>query len=938
MSSSVIQDDKLRMNLETVENHLDIFLKNFRDTIERFKNEMVFLKFKYFNYVFINIQLSRLEITSTVREPSYTAIMDGLANAIDDSLSINKSCLFYYDGSDYIQYMDFYKYVLQGLSSSAISLVKTPNNPNSSFTMPQKLLDFQKCFIELRNLFSHAWNGKIPHFSSSSMCPRIEIARGRPILNIFKKYFIKILLENPLFNKYFKIFLEKNKINYQETIQYLENIWNQETKLINPKIIINGFINKTLNKSNQAKVCKHCWQLFLNENDCKSDYLSHPCHLPVENRSNNDDSPLLNLYDPIFEKYLEDVAKTFSPSQNKAAMLSLDGSSNVWIYGVAGFGKSYVTDWIIKCLMLKYNPDKVLVCAMTKVSAKILDGKTMHSVFKLGTLNVDIYQYIHQKGDKLKDTVNKFITIYYNTREKVEEMLKKEVLVVDECVQWSKELHDFLNELMKQLRCRENKYFGGMQVIIAGDPLQKKGGFLDRNMRASLESLNIQVHDDLADDFFFLSEEFLSNGNFEIIVLQKHENFRYTINEWFEFCSRCRTGELTKKDFDYINDKSKIGYGISDTDQEILRSYALNVNKQIILQPKEHVEEQEFINNQYSKTMTHRINKNYVSKKRLEKARNRIDFKINDILQHETLFNETIFICTENIQVAKYSEIQDIITTNESIHSSNIFTSSAIDELWAIDPSKNNSEILIPNFFDDGKNKNVLDYVNKQAKSIAEKKVVFKVGQAGNITSNACGKYLATSQRFTIKSVNELNKIVNSITIQPHETNSKYSPTVEIKKEITEYPIIITNIPYNIRKKYNNFFVRRKQFPISMTNSKTVQYVMGLTIPDGILCLDNTRGTNYTEGFTGISRKPDPKYLMFVHDFESYEEMLLYFKPHPIALKLDQYINNECKRLESCIVKVNFIYDREKEEFKNNNATIKKLNAESLKLFNKYIK
>jgi hypothetical protein len=53
-----------------------------------------------------------------------------------------------------------------------------------------------------------------------------------------------------------------------------------------------------------------------------------------------------------------------------------------------------------------------------------------------------------------------------------------------------------------------------------------------------------------------------------------------------------------------------------------------------------------------------------------------------------------------------------------------------------------------------------LDYVNKLAKSNAEKKVVFKVGQAGNITSNACGKYLATSQRFTIKSVNEWNKIV----------------------------------------------------------------------------------------------------------------------------------------------------------------------------------
>jgi hypothetical protein len=543
--------------------------------------------------------------------------------------------------------MDFYKYVLQGLSNTAISLVKTTPNPDSNFTISQKYKDFQKCFIELRNLFSNAWNGKISYFSSSSMCPRIEIARGRPVLNTFKKCFIEGLLEKPTINKYFKMLLEKNNINYNESIQYLRNISNQEDTFINPKIIINGFINR-MNKSDQAKVCKHCWQLFLNENDCKSDYLSHPCYLSVENRSSisssNDDS-LLSLYDPIFENHLKDIAKTFSPSQNKAAMLSLDGSSNVWIYGEAGFGKSYVTDWIIKSLMLRYGSEKVLVCAMTKVSAKILDGKTIHSVFKLGTLTIDIYKYIHHKGNKLKTEVENFIKTYYNTNEKFEEMLKKEILVVDECVQWSKELHDFLNELMRQLRCRENKYFGCMQLIIAGDSLQKKGGFIDENMKNSLKALSIPFHEDL-NEFFFLSEEFSLNGKFKLVVLQGHENFRYTVDEWSKFLSRCRTGELTEEDFLYINDKTKIGHGIVDTNKEILRSYALNVNKQIILQPAKDPKDTEFVNNQYSTTMTYRINKGFVSKERLEKARTSGDFKINDIKEHEELLNETIFICT----------------------------------------------------------------------------------------------------------------------------------------------------------------------------------------------------------------------------------------------------------------------------------------------------
>ena len=56
-------------------------------------------------------------------------------------------------------------------------------------------------------------------------------------------------------------------------------------------------------------------------------------------------------------------------------------------------------------------------------------------------------------------------------------------MVIDEVVQLTKELHDFLNELFKQIRLSvHSKYFGGIQVILSGDPLQKRGGFIDKHM------------------------------------------------------------------------------------------------------------------------------------------------------------------------------------------------------------------------------------------------------------------------------------------------------------------------------------------------------------------------------------------------------------------------------------------------------------------------
>ena len=56
--------------------------------------------------------------------------------------------------------------------------------------------------------------------------------------------------------------------------------------------------------------------------------------------------------------------------------------------------------------------------------------------------------------------------------------------------------------------------------------------------------------------------------------------------------------------------------------------------------------------------------------------------------------------------------------------------------------------------------------------------------------------------------------------------------------------------------------------------------------------------------------------VIFLHIPKTLNDLKQIFKPHPIALKLDQYIKKECIRLGTSIVNFDFIYDRETKEFK----------------------
>jgi hypothetical protein len=520
-------------------------------------------------------------------------------------------------------------------------------------------------------------------------------------------------------------------------------------------------------------------------------------------------------------------------------------------------------------------------------------------------------------------------------------LLKAEVFVLDEVVQFTLQLHDFLDELCQQIRS-ERKYFGGLQVIFCGDGMQKGGGFTNDHEIAQLKAIGNNYYIEL-ENFFFVSNRFLLEGKFKIVVLTNHSYSRYNEDKWFQFCSRARVGKLTQDDFEYF--RSNIGYNISENDKSLLRSYSHKINRKVI-----ETKDWDSKNHIYNSKMSYRLsNFSNISRERLDYSRSYEDkLDINDYLEYITLLNQTLFIVTENSQADIYIDFQKQLHQQQQLKSQSshdlIYNVIAKDEIYAVDKTNQTSTLLEGDLHKHKttKYKEIYNkYFNNRTIMNGEENISIQKGAIGNITTNSCGKYLAASQRFTIQSIdfsNSNNNEIESIHIEPHESSPNiYTNCIKINRITSEYIISNNDIPYEYKTKYKNheFIVKRNQFPISMTNAKTVQYVMGLTLPDGYLFFDITRGVNKGEGYVTFTRQKGPSKIILSHEIKSLEELKQIIYPDETALKLDKYIMNQCKLKGNCVIDVDFIYEDRSKEFRLNSEKQKIVDDDYDKHFKK---
>ncbi|WP_298041372.1 AAA family ATPase, partial [uncultured Microbacterium sp.] len=137
-----------------------------------------------------------------------------------------------------------------------------------------------------------------------------------------------------------------------------------------------------------------------------------------------------------------------STEQQELYRLIEDTREHVFITGRAGTGKSTLLQYFA------WNTQKqIAICAPTGVAALNVEGQTIHSLFRL-PIGLIAESEIEQ-NDATRRILNAIDT-----------------LVIDEVSMVNADLMDGMDRALRQARGRRAEPFGGVQIIMFGDPYQ----------------------------------------------------------------------------------------------------------------------------------------------------------------------------------------------------------------------------------------------------------------------------------------------------------------------------------------------------------------------------------------------------------------------------------------------------------------------------------
>ncbi|WP_324013141.1 ATP-dependent DNA helicase [Microbacterium sp. JZ37] len=142
------------------------------------------------------------------------------------------------------------------------------------------------------------------------------------------------------------------------------------------------------------------------------------------------------------------TAPALSAEQEALFRLIEDTREHVFITGRAGTGKSTLLRHLTW-----HTSKQIAICAPTGVAALNVEGQTIHSLFKL-PIGLIADQDLEQ-SDATRKLLNAIDT-----------------LVIDEISMVNADLMDAIDRSLRQARGRRREPFGGVQVVMFGDPYQ----------------------------------------------------------------------------------------------------------------------------------------------------------------------------------------------------------------------------------------------------------------------------------------------------------------------------------------------------------------------------------------------------------------------------------------------------------------------------------
>jgi len=194
---------------------------------------------------------------------------------------------------------------------------------------------------------------------------------------------------------------------------------------------------------------------------------------------------------------------TLSAEQSAVFETIENTRENIFVTGRAGTGKSTLLNH------LSWNTSKqVVICAPTGVAALNVGGQTIHSLFRLPIGVIADHPIEHSA--ELRKLLNTIDT-----------------LVIDEVSMVNADLVDAMDRSLRQARQRKNEPFGGVQLVLFGDPYQLAPVPGDADERAYFT-------DTYRSPWFFDAKVWIETElrifELQVIHRQHEEKFKYMLN------------------------------------------------------------------------------------------------------------------------------------------------------------------------------------------------------------------------------------------------------------------------------------------------------------------------------------------------------------------------------------------------------------------------
>ena len=254
---------------------------------------------------------------------------------------------------------------------------------------------------------------------------------------------------------------------------------------------------------------------------------------------------------------IDETNKDFS----HAVDVVLHKRKSLFLTGRAGSGKTFFLKYIgEKCKELKIN---AAVVAPTGIAALNAGGQTIHSFFQVpfGIFPPDDKRLRTKVPSDDPDKTSIYnIFAYRETRKEIIKNL--ELLIIDEVSMVRCDMLDLIDRLLRVFRGKENgredEPFGGVQIVIIGDPFQ-----LPPIVMSGDWNILKQAYES---PWFFNSKAFDSITEF--VELQKI--YRQTDLNFINILNRVRDNTFTNNDLNALNQRHNSTFRNSDANKKYM--------------------------------------------------------------------------------------------------------------------------------------------------------------------------------------------------------------------------------------------------------------------------------------------------------------------------------------------------------------------------------